>query len=114
MKREAQRPTSGAGKRSIAAGRSSSPTREQADRARGGQKEIVEVEKMNGSEEQAPYWRLTDEQLAARIRSRDYWLEDEIEELCSRAGMWGVWAQRAAPVEKIAQAAARVLGVRIS
>lgn len=68
----------------------------------------------NGRQDQAPYWRLTDQQLAARIRSRPYWLEEEIEELCSRAGMWGVWAQRAAPVEKIAEAAARMLGVKIS
>lgn len=65
-------------------------------------------------EQQAPYWRLTDQQLAARIRSRSYWVEDEIEELCSRAGLWGIWAQRAAPIGKIAEAAARVLGVRIS
>lgn len=63
--------------------------------------------------EEVPYWRLTDQQLADRINSRSYWLVDEIEELCSRAGMWGVWAQRAEPIEKIARAAARVLGVNL-
>lgn len=63
--------------------------------------------------EEVPYWRLTDQQLADRINSRSYWLEEEIEELCSRAGMWGVYAQHAQPIETIAHAAARVLGVKL-
>ena len=76
-------------------------------------KAAIEV-KVKMKFEEVPYWRLTDEQLAARIRSRPYWIDEEIEELCCRAGMWGVWAQRAAPIAKIAEAAARVLGVKIS